>query len=366
MPLLPDALRDVLPAVVRQAGCTTDSCVSNWKITFSILLVVESLLFGHIVVLVRAFSCISPVRLLNIMRFGSAVAGGIFLATGLLHVVPEALELYEGIEPHHNEAAHGNERIPISRFLAVALRQANETVHAEKIQFPVVFSIILASFYGMLIIEHMLIASCQRKTADFDDVDDEVSLDPDGSESLDLEVFGRNSINLASAIGGPEEDDEVFSAGAGYQSRAFLACLVITIGVGAHSILESIALGAAKKFSDVLNLFIAITAHRWATSAALGIRYARAGLAGSPVVLLVFIFSFIAPIGIGLGFLAVGKDTAIVQAILFSMAAGTFLFLGSSATLEHDDSQFKMYLSSAAGAAMIFVTTIFLTIANIH
>lgn len=364
MPLIPATLQTVLPAVLRQAsGCATESCISNWKITFSILLVVESLLFGHIVVLVRAFSCVSPPRLLNIMRYGSAVAGGIFLSTGLLHIVPEAIHLFEKLENHagtgtHNEPAH-------ARRLFAAFRQVSSP--HDHTEFPVVFAVILASFYGMLMVEHLLIASCQRKTVDFDeDNEDDASLDPDRSESLDLEVFGRTSINLANAIGNRDEhDEEIEVARAGYQSTAFMACFVITIGVGAHSILESVALGAAEKFSDVLNLFVAIAAHRWATSAALGIRYARVGLAGGPVVLLVFIFSLIAPIGVGFGFLATGSSGLQAQAVLFAMAAGTFIFLGSSATLEHSDSQFKMYLSSAAGSVIIVLITVILLVAKV-
>ncbi len=348
MPALPTVLREALPFVARvNRTCASEACISNWKITFSILLVVESLVFGHVVLLVRAFSCISPSRLLGIMRYGSAIAGGVFLATGLLHVIPEAIHLYEAdVRQGPPAVHHGLQEGPV--------------------EFPAVFSIILASFYLMLILEHLLIASCQRKTVD---EDDNLSFDPDRSESLDIEVFGRSSMNLATAIGTRDDAGEEGQGSNGYISRSFLACLVITVGVGAHSVLESVALGAAPQFADVLNLFIAIAAHRWATSAALGIRYAKAGLASGPVILLVFLFSFIAPIGVGFGFLAVNASPK-AQGVFFALGAGTFLYLGSSATLEHDsarhNSALKMYIASAIGASTMIAITGILVSAKIH
>ncbi len=376
MPFLP-AVRTAVPSVihaVQRAGCSTEACVSNWKITFSILLVVESLIFGHIVLLVRAFSCISPQSLLAMMRYGSAVAGGIFLSTGLLHIVPESLHLYEVVQEqrknvsnsHGSHAGHGHgghSDHGHGGHSDHASHGGELPFHGHSLEFPVVFSIILASFYMMLIVEHVLISMCQRKSLDFED-DDEVSFDPDRSESLDPELFGRTSINLANAIGARDDRNDEDEEGNGYRSRSFLACLVITAGVAAHSILESVALGASETFKDVLNLFIAIAAHRWATAAALGIRYARAGLAAGPVVVLVFVFSFIAPIGVGFGFLAVGSDQRLTQAVLFSMAAGTFVFLGASATLE--EGQLRMYLASAIGAVIIVIITAILIAKNVH
>lgn len=230
------------------------------------------------------------------------------------------------------------------------------------------YTVILTFFYFMLILEHVLIARCQRKTLEHD----EIPFDPDRSESddLDLEVFGRTSLNLANAIGIHEDREEEQVSGTGYSNRAFFACLIVTIGVAAHSILESVALGAGKKIESVIHLFIAICAHRWATAAALGIRYARSGLAAGPPVLLVFLFSFVAPISVGFGFLAIetsGSGT-VVQAILIAIAAGTFLYLGSSATLNTDEpdgtSQLKMYFSSAFGACVMLAITVVLVATN--
>jgi len=353
------------------------------------------------------------------------MAGGIFLSTGLLHIIPEALERYKVYEDLKNAAAagagtvaastghagHGHDHTGHGHAALLSLVNASTTPvvndavhggghgHAHEISFPVVFTIVLAAFYLMLMLEHLLIATCQRKDIDMEDMDyrDDVSFDPDLSETSDLEVFGHPSRNLASAIGSAtgadrereiamgnmnmnmgigarrssiedDEREELISSGNGYQSRAFIAALIITMGVAAHSILESIALGAANKFSDVLNLFIAIAAHRWATAAALGIRYARAGLAAGPVVLLVFVFSFIAPIGVGFGFLAVGDQHTMAQSILFSMAAGTFLFLGASATLVVDESssQLKMYIASAIGAVLMLIITAILVVKKVH
>lgn len=313
------------PASSQGSGeCTTGSCVSNWKIAFSILLVVESLVFGHIVLLVRAFSCVRPSRLVTIMRYGSAVAAGVFLGSAFMHVIPEAVELY------NSEGAHAHE------------------------EFPVVYSIILFSFYLFLILDQVLVASCRSKAVD---TDDNMSFDADRSESLDLEVFGRNSMNIGSTVGRGEDDDaDDTEATKGFLTREFLAGFLATLGIGAHSLLESVALGAAPHFNDVLNLFTAIVAHRWATSAALGIRYAKMKLAPGPSVLLVVLFSFICPLGVGVGFVAsTAKQRA--QSIFFAIGAGTFVYLGCAALFENRSQKglgaIVIYICSVLGALIV-------------
>lgn len=358
---------DALPWAVRASKqCATESCIANWKIIFAIILVVESLIFGHIVLLLRVFACVSPARFMSVMRYGNAVAGGIFLATGLLHVVPEAIALYEqGDKP---VGAHPP-GVSTSAPTSAAHAGHNHGAHGHSVQFPAVFSIILASFYAMLIVEHLLISVCQRKAVD---EEEDIPYDPDRSESLDLALYGHTSMNLTSNFAADRRrraEDVSEQAGIGYISRAFMSCLVITAGVGAHSILEAITLGAATKFSDVLNLFLATIAHRWATSAALGIRYAKANLSDGPVILLVFLFSFIAPIGVGFGFLTVDTNPK-VQGVLFALGAGTFLYLGSVATLEHNawrnSAPLRLYIASAVGAASMLVVTAILVKYELH
>lgn len=359
-----DTLADAIPWSVRAAKhCVSEACISNWKMTFSILLVVESLVFGHIVLLLRAFACISASRFISIMRYGSAVAGGIFLSTGLLHVVPEAIALYEQGERPTDPHPPG-----VSTSPPTSSAHAGHTHGPHGVKFPAVFSIILASFYAMVVVEHVLIATCQRKTVE--DEEHRCSYDADRSESLDLELYGHTSMGLATPLAARDkEEQESSEPGLGYLSRPFLSSLVITAGVGAHSLLEAITLGAATKFPDVLNLFLAIAAHRWATSAALGIRYAKAKLATGPVVLLVFLFSFIAPIGVGFGFLTVDANPK-VQGVFFALGAGTLLYLGAAATLEHDmwrkSAPLRMYIASAVGAASMLVVTAILVRYELH
>lgn len=126
----------------------------------------------------------------------------------------------------------------------------------------------------------------------------------DRTEGCQRDYLALKSLSLANAIGIREDREEEQVSCARYRSRAFLACLIVTIGVTAHSILESVALGAGDSLDMFCNLHCDLCSsmgyrnRAWDT-----VCESWAGLAAGPIILLVFVFSFVAPIGVGLAFL---------------------------------------------------------------
>lgn len=177
---------------------------------------------GHIVLLLRSFSCVSPACFMSVMRYGNTVAGGILLATGLLHAVPEAIALYEQSDKPVGAYPPG---VSASAPTSGAHAGHNHGAHGHSIQFSAVFSIILASFYAVLIVEHLLISVCQRNAVN---EEENLPYDPDRSESLDLALYGQTSMTITPNFATDRRqraEDGSEQGGIGHISRAFMTCL---------------------------------------------------------------------------------------------------------------------------------------------
>lgn len=106
-----------------------------------------------------------------------------------------------------------------------------------------------------------------------------------------------------------------------------LAVLMLSI----HSLLEGVALGTRTDFSLLIIMFIAIIAHKWAASYSLAIQIVKNSSNNKLNWLLFTFFAVMTPIGIFFGnFISTNMaDNNILDPIFTSMAAGTFLYIGT-------------------------------------
>lgn len=109
-----------------------------------------------------------------------------------------------------------------------------------------------------------------------------------------------------------------------------LAILAVVM-LGVHSYLEGAALGLSLTVSVMLMLFLAILAHKWAAAFALAIQLNRSKLSHKKVILAFSIFALMTPLGIFSGDIVSTKlqNYALIEPIFSSLAAGTFLYLGT-------------------------------------
>ena len=76
-------------------------------------------------------------------------------------------------------------------------------------------------------------------------------------------------------------------------------------------------------------LFIAIVAHKWAESFALGISFYKAKIETSIFLKMLTIFSFFTPLGILIG-MYFSKSGFLIEGIMLSISSGTFLYVSTS------------------------------------
>lgn len=112
----------------------------------------------------------------------------------------------------------------------------------------------------------------------------------------------------------------------------WLALIMFSI----HSLLEGAALGISYELSLVMVLFVAIIGHKWAASFAVAVYLNKSSLSQLVKKLSFLVFALMTPVGILFGsYLSAHMvHHELLESVFTSMAAGTFLYLGTLHGLE--------------------------------
>ncbi len=108
---------------------------------------------------------------------------------------------------------------------------------------------------------------------------------------------------------------------------AILAVVMLSL----HSVIEGAAMGISLSIATVVIIFIAILAHQWAASFALAVLLTQSGIVMKRGLLLFLIFCIMIPLGIFIGeeLTHFTKEYFLLVPICNSLAAGTFIYLGT-------------------------------------
>lgn len=113
---------------------------------------------------------------------------------------------------------------------------------------------------------------------------------------------------------------------------AMVAWLMLSI----HSFVSGTALGLSHDNATRIMLFLAIITHKWAESFAIAIQLNKSTLDMKKGIVLFILFALMTPFGIWTGW-EFGQDAtthSLIDPILMSISAGTFLYLGTLHGLE--------------------------------
>lgn len=107
------------------------------------------------------------------------------------------------------------------------------------------------------------------------------------------------------------------------------AFVVLFFGIGLHSFLEGMGIGAARTRSDVVVTAAAVLAHKFVAAFAIGVPLARSRAPLSTRTTAALGFGAIGPFGIAVGWVLSAAWGGWQSAILISLAAGSFLWCGA-------------------------------------
>jgi len=113
--------------------------------------------------------------------------------------------------------------------------------------------------------------------------------------------------------------------------------ILATVMLSLHAFLMGAALGLSASLSIAIVILFAILAHKWAESFSLAIQINKSHFSFRMNMLLFCIFSLMTPLGIVLGATATTtlSNYPLLEPIFSSLAAGTFLYLGTLHGLEN-------------------------------
>ena len=137
---------------------------------------------------------------------------------------------------------------------------------------------------------------------------------------------------------------------------------ILLIALSLHGLFEGTALGVMKTMRNTIFLLLAILAHKWAESFALGISFYKSGTEKGNFIKMIILFSLFTPFGIIIGLIFSGNGL-LIQGILLSISGGTFLYVSASEVIVEEFSitkyKFWKYGFYLLGGVLVGILKIF-------
>ena len=115
------------------------------------------------------------------------------------------------------------------------------------------------------------------------------------------------------------------------RTQSNLRTYILVLALAMHSVFEGLALGLITEMDRLTQIAVAIVIHKSIIAFSLGVNLVQHELPVGAIVKSILIFSAMAPIGIGLGILvlrsATVQSSSLASGILQGVACGTFLFV---------------------------------------
>ncbi|XP_039608653.1 zinc transporter ZIP1-like [Polypterus senegalus] len=269
------------------------------KLISLVILLLVTMLFGFGPFFMIRFSGvlgIAPGTCRRNMSLVSCFAGGVFLATCLLDLVPDYLA---GITETFNN-------------LQVTL------------VFPLPEFIMTMGFFLVLIMEQVVLAYKDQSLGSID-------------ERRNLLV--ASNIQSGNSHEAERDRDEGVHLHVDFNSHSAIRTFILVFSLSLHSIFEGLAVGLQKQTDKVLEICLALLIHKCIIAFSLTFKLVQNHLRRGVVVMCILLFSVMSPLGIGLGILLTENTSSVHQlshCVLEGIATGTFIYITFMEILPHE------------------------------
>nr|XP_057909918.1 zinc transporter ZIP1-like [Doryrhamphus excisus]XP_057909919.1 zinc transporter ZIP1-like [Doryrhamphus excisus]XP_057909920.1 zinc transporter ZIP1-like [Doryrhamphus excisus] len=269
------------------------------KVAALVVLLSVTLLFGlaPLFLVHGAGPCsISPESRRRLLTLINCFAGGVFLATCLLDLLPDYLQ---GIS-----AAFSNAGITL--------------------QFPLPEFIVAMGFFLVLVLEQVILAF------------------RDQSWALTEERQGLLENSSVQAVDGGEglPHQRCHAKEESKSASSALRAFVLVFSLSLHSLFEGLAVGLLGRSQEVLEVCLALTIHKSVISLSLAFTLAHGRLRRPLVIACLLLFAAMAPLGVGIGVGLSESETSTQGKLacytLEGVATGTFFYITFMEILPHE------------------------------
>ena len=245
----------------------------------------------------------------KILGLANSFSGGLFLGIGLFHILPEAAEILEDLSD-----------LPVAHIIAFASYAV--ILFVEKIAFN----------------SHSLIHDTHEQN-------NKIITNNNHIETEELE---ETKIKISSST----EIIQIYNNDSN-DSKTGITPYILLLALGFHGFFEGMALGMQTQINGTLFLLIAISAHKWAVSLTLGISFLKNKICKKKLIIMLFIFSLIGPVGVILGLVLMKINNENIEGIFLAVSTGTFLYISCSEIIveefEKEKNKYCKYLMFILG-----------------
>ncbi|KAF9594475.1 hypothetical protein IFM89_031593 [Coptis chinensis] len=279
----------------------TDNANKSKLLTFKII-AIASILSGGVIgvcipILSEKISAFKPGS--NFFFMMKSFAAGVILATGFIHVLPDAFDNLTS--PCLKENPWGN--FPFTGFIA------------------------MMAAIAILMVENVATSYFQRLSSNNSKL---VNVDEEKNGELCSQVHVHTHVTHGHAHGRVGESNE--SGGANLIRHRVIA-QVLELGIVVHSVIIGISLGASGSPSIIKPLLIALCFHQFFEGMGLGGCISEAKFKVRPIAVMAAFFALTTPIGIaiGIGITNVYKENSqtalVVEGVLNAASAGILIYM---------------------------------------
>ena len=99
---------------------------------------------------------------------------------------------------------------------------------------------------------------------------------------------------------------------------------------------EGIALGILADYSTVVQLALGICIHKFGEALALGTAFTKAGFSTCGNIVMLSIFGILTPIGMVIGIVLEASSNPILDTVMVSLSAGSFIYVSCTEIIVHE------------------------------
>jgi len=208
----------------------------------------------------------------RLLSLGNTLSGGVFLAAGIAHMFPEAVEGFEKLELETN--------------------------------LPLAYLFCMFGMLGTFFFEKVVVTGRHNHGA--------IPIDDPIEEQTSNHLQSHNEASLSRGIVKTEK------------SNSWLLPFLLSI----HSLVEGAALGFEDTVADTTNVLIAIIGHKLFAAFALGVNLTKNNVSSEKLIKMIVVFAIMTPLGILIGLMAMWNSSHNLMAeVVKAISAGTFIYI---------------------------------------
>nr|XP_033780001.1 zinc transporter ZIP1 [Geotrypetes seraphini]XP_033780003.1 zinc transporter ZIP1 [Geotrypetes seraphini]XP_033780004.1 zinc transporter ZIP1 [Geotrypetes seraphini]XP_033780005.1 zinc transporter ZIP1 [Geotrypetes seraphini] len=241
----------------------------------------------------------------KVLSLVSCFAGGVFLATCLLDLLPDYL---------------------------VSMSEAMERLHVT-LQFPLPEFILAMGFFLVLVMEQIVLAF-KDQSGSLDETQTLLGTSVNNQIQIQTRHWHDGPVPAAQQHG-----EERVHIHIDFNSHSTIRSFILVFSLSLHSVFEGLAVGLQETSSKVLEISLALLIHKSIIACSLALKLVQSQLRQTVVVTCILLFAVMTPLGIGLGIALTESSNDVHQlsrSVLEGIATGTFIYITFLEILPHE------------------------------